>query len=296
MMMRSILLFTTFACSAAEIVVVSGATGRSGLHTYQQLKQISSGTTVRALVRNATKAKDLLNCSKCDASEGVFVGDVKDPASLRDALRGADRLIIATASTPYCNGTQKGYQCINGSYTFHKGAWPVDIDYHGTNNQVDEAVRAGVHHVLLISTFGTTSPEEAGGMLPGHDSHYKLVAEAYLMNSAARGAFKYTIVKPTGLMDTPGGQSTLEVGHQDRFPPCTEPKTSPYRCEGIPRADVASALVQAVVIDQNYHHAGLPMSPSANVRFVLTTDKAKPLHAPTNFTALFMRAAVPTYP
>ena len=50
---------------------------------------------VRALVHNITKVKSALNCSKCDASEGIYEGDVTKPTSLIDAFRNTTTVTIA---------------------------------------------------------------------------------------------------------------------------------------------------------------------------------------------------------
>ena len=48
-------------------VVVSGATGRTGALTYLALRD--AGVEVRALVRNASKARELLDCGRCGEDE-----------------------------------------------------------------------------------------------------------------------------------------------------------------------------------------------------------------------------------
>jgi len=60
----------------SRIIVVTGATGRTGSLVYENLKKDPT-FIVRALVRNATTARERLNCTKCDASDGIFVGDGK---------------------------------------------------------------------------------------------------------------------------------------------------------------------------------------------------------------------------
>jgi len=114
-------------------VLVTGATGRTGSALYLQLKarrtarvllrareseptpckrrSSPQGLTalsrrrqadsriaeVRALVRNVTKARELLGCKACDESEGVFVGDVTKPETLTAASTGIDTVAIAAA-------------------------------------------------------------------------------------------------------------------------------------------------------------------------------------------------------
>ena len=50
--------------ATGPVVVVSGATGRTGSLLYLALR--GSGIAVRALVRNASKAKEMLDCGACD--------------------------------------------------------------------------------------------------------------------------------------------------------------------------------------------------------------------------------------
>ena len=57
---------------------------------------VAAGTvSVRAYVRDADKARKVLGCHKCDASEGIFVGNVSDEVSLRAATLGARAVLIA---------------------------------------------------------------------------------------------------------------------------------------------------------------------------------------------------------
>ena len=86
-------------------VLVTGATGRTGKLLFAQLKAQSNITEVRALVRsssNATnKARAALNCTKCDASEGVFYGDVTIPSTLVEPMAGVDTLAITVGAAPF---------------------------------------------------------------------------------------------------------------------------------------------------------------------------------------------------
>ena len=51
-------------------VLVTGATGRLGSQVYKLLRAQRGAGNVRAMVTNLTKAKEVLGCTKCDASEG----------------------------------------------------------------------------------------------------------------------------------------------------------------------------------------------------------------------------------
>jgi len=189
-----------------EPVVVTGATGPTGAETYNLLK--SRGVPVRALVRNTTKARDTLGCSKCDESEGIFVGDVTKPDTLASVMKGAAALVIVTSSSPQCTFGAGPPKC-----TYPMGAYPVDIDFNGGKNQVEVfAKEAGSKPVILVSAAGTTEPDSfLDKMGNGYISFYKLNFEAFLMTSG----LPFTIVKPCGLgTGKPFGQEIV-VGHDD---------------------------------------------------------------------------------
>ena len=55
-------------------VLVTGAGGRTGALIYKQLKDMGV-ENVRASVFSLDKARSQLGCNKCDASEGIYVGE-----------------------------------------------------------------------------------------------------------------------------------------------------------------------------------------------------------------------------
>lgn len=233
--MKCIVIAITVLCAAAHAapgpVVVTGATGRTGYQVYNLLK--SHKADVRALVRNASiaKARKLLNCTKCDESEGIFVGDIKDPDSMKAVMAGASALAIATSATPIVT---------NGTISWHKGATPIDIDWHGAKNTLLAfAERSGASsrgQVALISTMGTETPEDPKGkFFMDYISFYKLNFEAELMSSG----LPFTIVKPCGLdySGTEPGKKELITGHDSTM------KVNPM---AIARADVARVIVAAI--------------------------------------------------
>merc|ERR1712176_639288 len=83
---------------------------------------------VRAIVRNTTKAKELLGCTACDASDGIFVGDIKNQSSLTPAMTGADAIVIAISCDQKC---VVPFDC-----HFLPGEDPKTIIYEGTQNVV----------------------------------------------------------------------------------------------------------------------------------------------------------------
>ncbi len=72
----------------ASVVLVAGATGGIGQEVVDQA--LAQGYSVRALVRDEAKARMLFG----DRVQYV-VGDVREPRSLRRAVKGADQVISA---------------------------------------------------------------------------------------------------------------------------------------------------------------------------------------------------------
>mmetsp|Transcript_49397 Transcript_49397/g.143197 ORF Transcript_49397/g.143197 Transcript_49397/m.143197 type:complete len:275 (-) Transcript_49397:145-969(-) len=220
------LLHVAAAASASPTVLVTGATGKTGSLLFKMLK--SKGIEVRGLVRNVTKARQVLNCTGCDASEGIFVGDITKKETLVPAMQGATALAIVTSAIPQC----KGHDCF-----YPKGAFPVDIDWHGGKAQVTafaEAQHGFQGPVVMCSSMGTTEPDSFLEKLGnGHIGFFKLNMEAFLMSSG----LPFTIVKPCGLIDTPPSLNELVVGHDDEMH--LQPPT-------VSRADVARVLTEAL--------------------------------------------------
>jgi NAD(P)H dehydrogenase (quinone) len=72
---------------AVKNILVFGATGPQGRPVAEKL--VAEGYNVRALVRDAAKAKDLAT-----AGVEVVVGDMGDPASVSSAMRGQDGVFL----------------------------------------------------------------------------------------------------------------------------------------------------------------------------------------------------------
>jgi nucleoside-diphosphate-sugar epimerase len=241
--------------SANEIVLVTGATGRTGALVYKGLR--ACGHSVRALVRDTAKAHQRLDCTRCDPSEGIFKGDVTRPAELQAAFDGVSSVVILTSSYPV--------KLPNGSWTYPDGGWPEAVDWRGTENQLQAAKNAGARRAVLVSSMGTTQPDSFLDMLGGgHVLFYKLQAEVSMM---AISSMNFTIVKPSGLVDEHGGHRKLLVGRNDELG-----KTGKMT---VPRADVAAVVCASV---------GMP-SMSGDLRFDLSSDPDGP--PTTDFAALF---------
>ena len=202
-------------------VIVTGATGRTGALVYANLKADPRIGEVRALVRNASKAAVVLKCSKCDESEGIYVGDVTVPASLEAAFMGMTTVAIAVGGA----GTKS-----------EKEMRTLELD--GLENQIAALAKNSTStdglRAVLCSSGETTNPRP----LPfegGKDLFWKLNGEAFLGSSGIAS----TIVKPCGLGDGPPGKTRLVTGHDDKLPP-------PGILLFVKRADVAAVMSEAV--------------------------------------------------
>jgi|EP00927_Polykrikos_kofoidii_P029081 nucleoside-diphosphate-sugar epimerase len=215
------------AAAGSPVVLVTGATGRTGSLVYTLLKK--RGVTVRALVRSQDKARKYLNCTKCDPSEGIFVGDVTEERSLDDAMRGTTALVIGASAVAHCGQDGCAYP---------KGGYPIDVDFNGGKAQIEAFAKHGAGskgNVVLCSSMGTTVPDSFLDKF-GHGQilFYKLNEEAFLMSSG----IPFTIVKPCGLVNDAPSEKELVVGHDDDMH--LNPAT-------VTRGDVARVMVEAVL-------------------------------------------------
>lgn len=227
---RSIVLLTLYvACAGAAgvlqgpqgPVVITGATGKTGALAYNLAR--SRGISVRAFVRDVNKARQVLGCDRCDESEGIFVGDLSEPATLDAPMKDAAALVIATSALPTCNPFP--------NCTYPAGGSPYEVDWIGAKAQLEAFAYAtsGKGTVVLISTMGTTKPEQ--GDLFEYISFYKLNFETVLASSG----LPFTIIKPCGLEDDPPAEAELVVGHDDEL-----------KESSISRGDLARAVVAAL--------------------------------------------------
>ncbi|NJR67955.1 MAG: SDR family oxidoreductase [Synechococcales cyanobacterium CRU_2_2] len=152
--------------------LVAGATGKTGYRIVKEL--VAQGIPVKALVRDAAKAKTLL-----PPEAEVVVGDVLDPKSLDAALVDCTVLLSATGAAPSFDPTG-----------------PYKVDYEGTKNLVDAAQRRGIEQFVMVSSLCVSKlfhPLNLFWLI----LVWKKQAEDYLRQSG----LTYTIVRPGGLKE-----------------------------------------------------------------------------------------------
>jgi uncharacterized protein YbjT (DUF2867 family) len=193
-----------------QLVVVYGATGRTGRLVLQELQR-RSDLAVRAVARDPAGVGDL------QALAQWVEGDVTAPGTLPATLRGAAYVICTIGATDRSGPNS-----------------PEFVDYGGVRNLVDAAREAGVAQFVLVSSMGVESGGGVVGwvlnLLSGDALEWKLKGENHLRQSGVA----YTIVRPGGLTDKPGGATGIRFQQGDQG------------MGSITRADVAAVVVAAV--------------------------------------------------
>jgi dihydroflavonol-4-reductase len=113
-------------------ILVTGASGLLGSNICRLAA--NAGRRVRGLVRTAADAEVL-----CALGAEPAIGDITDPRSLRDAMKGIDGLIHSAA-------------VLGGTWS---SATPDDFDrvnYHGSLTVLDEARRHSIGRIVVISS------------------------------------------------------------------------------------------------------------------------------------------------
>jgi uncharacterized protein YbjT (DUF2867 family) len=186
-------------------ILVAGATGGVGSHIVRKL--LDRGAAVRVLVRDAAKARKMFG-----DGAAIVVGDTRNPETLGAALEGARAVICATGSgTPLGDNT------------------PEKVDYEGVRNLAEAAKTAGVEQFVLVSSIAVTKPDHPLNAF-GKVLSWKLKGEDALRASG----LTYTVIRPGGLRDEPGGRTALRFDQGDRI------------MGMISREDVAEVCIQAL--------------------------------------------------
>jgi uncharacterized protein YbjT (DUF2867 family) len=121
-----------------SLFVVAGATGHIGSVVAHGL--LAAGHKVRAIVRNADKAKTL-------ASQGaeLVVGELSDVAFLTQALRGADGAFLLLPPAPHDSADVRAFQD------------------RVTQAEAAAVAESGIRHVVMLSSWGA---EQSAGTGP----------------------------------------------------------------------------------------------------------------------------------
>ena len=213
-------------------VLVTGATGRTGSLVLKKLRDEPDKFEAVGFARSHSKVEELFG-----STEGFVIGDIKDKSTLNSAISGCDALVILTSAVPKM--TKPPSQGQRPEFEFAPGGLPEEVDWVGQKNQIDAAKTAGVKHIVLVGSMGGTNRDHPLNSIGNANILiWKRKAEQYLIDSG----IDYTIIRAGGLLDKRGGVRQLLVGKDDTLsndPPDGIPNS-------IPRADVASVVVQAL--------------------------------------------------
>ncbi len=197
--------------SGPAVVLVAGATGRTGRLILEQLR-MDPRFAIRPMARDVEAARRNIS------PDYLWVaGDVTRPETLGPALAGASLVLVAIGGTERSGPNS-----------------PEFVDYGGVKNLADAARDAGIRQLVLESSMGVGSGGGLLGMmlnlLSGDALKWKAKGEAYLRASGV----PYTIIRPGGLTDDPAGQIGISFQQGD---------------EGsgrIGRGDVAAVMIAAL--------------------------------------------------
>jgi nucleoside-diphosphate-sugar epimerase len=166
---------------------VTGAAGVMGSRLVQGL--VDAGWRVRALVLPGDPLRGRLEGTGCEIREG----DVSDANSLRGVCDGVDTVYHLAAVI-----------------ISHDPNVFARVNRDGTAHVVAEAVRAGVRHLVYVSSASVTYPKRT------LYAESKLEAEELVK---AETALAHTIVRPTLVYDVGGGLEVLMfLDYLRRFP------------------------------------------------------------------------------
>lgn len=148
-----------------KTVLVTGGTGSFGTTMVKDLLTHGGVDQIRILSRDETK-QDAMRRSLNDDRLRFFLGDVRDPLSVRDAMQGVDHVFHAAAlkQVPSCE-------------FFPLQA--VQTNVQGSSNVIDAAFQAGVSSVVCLSTDKAVYPINAMGI---SKAMMEKVAQAFARN------------------------------------------------------------------------------------------------------------------
>lgn len=185
-------------------VLVMGATGALGKHLIQQLRQ--ANRAVRTYIRNVTDADEIELTGAT-----VQIGTLIDQVRLEKAVQGVSGILWAVGAQP--------------------NMMPGDIDmteHKSLRSLLEVLKRVGPVPLVMCSSMGTLDPNSMPPLAKILGA--KRNAELALEDTAD---LPYTIVRPGGLTETPGGSGVLlasSLGTMGR----------------ITRADVATIMIAAL--------------------------------------------------
>lgn len=123
-------------------VFITGATGFVGEQLARRLAQ--NGDTIHLLARQKDKAKKMF---PDDAKFKVFEGDILEPAKIRKAMEGCEKVYHLAAYAKVWDKDKNAF---------------LKMNVEGTKNVLDSSLQQKVQKVVITSTAGVLGPSIAG--------------------------------------------------------------------------------------------------------------------------------------
>jgi dihydroflavonol-4-reductase len=190
--------------NAGDILLITGASGFVGAAI--AIAARGAGYRVRVLVRASSPRSNI------QPDDEVFVGDIRDRASLANALRGARYLIHAAADYRLWSRVPSEI---------------ITTNREGTRYVMEEALRAGVERIVYTSSVATIAlkddvPADETQPLSEHDAigaykKSKVIAERLVEDMVQRERLPAVIVNPStpigprDVKPTPTGRIIVEA-------------------------------------------------------------------------------------
>ncbi len=176
-------------------VLVAGATGRTGRLIVERLQ--AHGIDFRLFVRSGEKAIEMFGPEIVDR---LVIGSVLSDKEVEAAVKNIDAIICA----------------IGGEVTNPEAPPPSAIDRDGVIRLATTAKAAGVTNFVLVSSLAVTRPEHPLNKY-GRVLDMKLLGEEGMRELYGEAGFRYTVLRPGGLLDGPPFMHKLKFDKGDRI-------------------------------------------------------------------------------
>ncbi|NTW53943.1 MAG: SDR family oxidoreductase [Chlorobaculum sp.] len=176
-------------------VLVAGATGRTGRLVVERLQ--ARGIEFRLFVRSGVKAVEQFGPEVVDR---LVIGSVLSDKEVEAAVQHIDAIICA----------------IGGEVTNPEAPPPSVIDRDGVIRLATAAKAAGVTTFVLVSSLAVTHPDHPLNKY-GRVLDMKLAGEDGLRELYGEAGFRYTVLRPGGLIDGPPFMHELKFDKGDRI-------------------------------------------------------------------------------
>jgi uncharacterized protein YbjT (DUF2867 family) len=194
-------------------ILVAGGSGRTGRVVLRRLA--AEGLAFRATTRDEAQARARLGA---DAGGVAWIAaDLRDAAQTARAVAGATHVVCVVGSREMSGPNSAQY-----------------VDYEGVRNLVDAAANAGVRHFVLLTAIGASDKESFANRMFKGALEWRFRGEQHLRASGV----PYTIVRPAGLTDEPGGVKGVKLWQGDDW--------KAHLRKTISREDLAAVLIESL--------------------------------------------------